>query len=110
MMPFLIQFFVAVIQIISAPSNGCAETCTVFSSWTAIMVGNTDSTHYLDMTQNVYRFSPTFMYPIDIPRFHGVNERISVKNYGETVNFFYHVMINADKATLEPLHKHGEEF
>ena len=74
------------------------------------MIGNTDTRHYTGITNNIYRFSPTFMYPDDLPRFHGLNERISIKNYEEAVNFFYHLMMNADKAALEPMHTHNDEF
>jgi carboxypeptidase PM20D1 len=50
------------------------------------------------------------MYPGDPKRFHGINERISVKNWEQAVNFFYHMIKNADLAELEPLHHHGEEL
>ncbi|XP_052781175.1 N-fatty-acyl-amino acid synthase/hydrolase PM20D1.2-like isoform X2 [Mya arenaria] len=72
------------------------------------MIGNTDTKHYLRMTHNVYRFSPTVMYPPDVKRFHGDNERISIKNYEQAVNFYYHLMVNANKAVVEPSHIHGE--
>ena len=48
-----------------------------------LMVGNTDTMHYQNLTNNIYRFSPAFMLPEDIDRFHGINERISVKNYNQ---------------------------
>ena len=48
-----------------------------------LLVGNTDTIHYLDLTNNIYRFSPAFLFPEDIDRFHGINERISVKNYNQ---------------------------
>lgn len=73
-----------------------------------LMIGNTDTKHYLKMCKNVYRFSPTVMWPEDVPRFHGDNERMSVKNYEQVVNFYYHLMMNADKERVEPMHKHGE--
>jgi len=66
------------------------------------MVGNTDTNHYLKLSPNIYRFSPTFMYPQDIARFHGDNERISVENYGQAVNFYSHLMTNADLESLPP--------
>ena len=72
------------------------------------MIGNTDTRHYLRMTHNVYRFSPTVMFPDDPKRFHGDNERISVKNYEQAVNFYYHLMVNSNKARIEPTHNHGE--
>ncbi|XP_052284968.1 N-fatty-acyl-amino acid synthase/hydrolase PM20D1.2-like isoform X2 [Dreissena polymorpha] len=72
------------------------------------MIGNTDTHHYLRMSSNVYRFSPTVMYPGDTQRFHGDNERISVKNYEQAVNFYYHVMVNANKGKINLSHSHGE--
>ena len=75
-----------------------------------MLLANTDTRHYLQLSENIYRFSPTYMYPDDLKRFHGRNERLSVKNYEEAVNFFYHLMINADEPELEPLHQHGQEL
>jgi carboxypeptidase PM20D1 len=48
------------------------------------------------------------MFPDDPQRFHGDNERISVKNYEQAVNFYYHLMVNSNKASIEPTHNHGE--
>ncbi|XP_045166621.2 N-fatty-acyl-amino acid synthase/hydrolase PM20D1.2-like [Mercenaria mercenaria] len=72
------------------------------------MIGNTDTRHYLRMTHNVYRFSPTVMFPDDPKRFHGDNERISVKNYEQAVNFYYHLMVNSNTGSIEPTHHHSE--
>jgi len=63
-------------------------------------MGGTDTKHYLKLSQSVYRFSPTFMYPHDIPRFHGDNERLSIENYGQAINYFSHLMTNADRESL----------
>ncbi|KAK7102398.1 N-fatty-acyl-amino acid synthase/hydrolase PM20D1.2-like [Littorina saxatilis] len=75
-----------------------------------VMIGNTDTRHYLQFTHNVYRFSPTFMFPDDLPRFHGINERISKKNYEQAINFYHHLILNADEPALPPLHKHSSEL
>lgn len=75
-----------------------------------VLVANTDTRHYLHFTHNVYRFSPTFMYPGDISRFHGINERISKKNYEQTMNFYHHLILNADEPQLPPLHQHNVEL
>ena len=77
---------------------------------TGVMIGNTDTRHYLHFTNNVYRFSPSFMYPEDTARFHGINERISKKNYEQAINFFHHLILNADEAKLQDRHKQGEEL
>lgn len=37
----------------------------------------------------------------DVSRYHGHNERISVDNYHQAVNFYYRVIRNADLALSE---------
>ncbi|XP_071481413.1 N-fatty-acyl-amino acid synthase/hydrolase PM20D1-like [Diadema antillarum] len=77
----------------------------------SVMIGNTDTRHYWNLADDIYRFAPTIaMGPEDLKRFHGINERISVKNYEKAVNFFYHVMHNADQITLHPSHSHSGEL
>ena len=48
--------------------------------------------------------------PADLKRFHGINERISVKNLEEAVNFFYHLIQNADHVKLPESHAHDGEL
>lgn len=75
------------------------------------MIGNTDTRYYWNLTKNIYRFTPTIaMGPEDLKRFHGVNERISVNNYEKVVNFFYHVMQNADEMAVGLPHGHSQEL
>lgn len=63
----------------------------------ALSIGNTDTRHYLDLTRNVYRFSPALLTPQEASRrFHGDNERISRPNYERLVNFYRLVMRYAD--------------
>ena len=57
-----------------------------------LTVGGTDSRHYLPLTDNVFRFIPIRMGPGDLSRFHGTNERVSVENMGEAVNFYIRLM------------------
>ncbi|XP_028398192.1 N-fatty-acyl-amino acid synthase/hydrolase PM20D1.2-like [Dendronephthya gigantea] len=65
-----------------------------------LLVAGTDSKHFLQLTSEVYRFMPSHIKMEDVSRIHGSNERISVKNYEETINFYYRLMLNADKAML----------
>lgn len=53
-----------------------------------LVVGGTDSRHYLPITDNVFRFIPIHMTAGDMARFHGTNERVSVANMGEAVAFY----------------------
>ncbi|XP_059486367.1 N-fatty-acyl-amino acid synthase/hydrolase PM20D1-like [Neocloeon triangulifer] len=61
-----------------------------------IMIANTDTTHYLPFTEKVYRFIPTLVTPDDVSRYHGDNERVTIKDYERMVNFYFRFMQNAD--------------
>lgn len=54
-----------------------------------VLVGGTDTVHYADRCQHIYRFIPTRISEQDTQRFHGVNERISIESYLEIVRFFH---------------------
>ena len=47
----------------------------------SLMVANTDTLHYLNLTSSIYRFSPVLLFKEDTKRFHGLDERIPVKIY-----------------------------
>ncbi|XP_035673136.1 N-fatty-acyl-amino acid synthase/hydrolase PM20D1-like [Branchiostoma floridae] len=74
------------------------------------MVGFTDTGHYLNLSSAIYRFNPFVMTPSDLPRFHGVNERISVQNYERVMNFYYHLIVNIDKPLDVKKHTHEDEL
>ncbi|CAH1249077.1 PM20D1 [Branchiostoma lanceolatum] len=74
------------------------------------MVANTDTRHYLNLSSAIYRFNPYVMTPSDLPRFHGVNERISVQNYERVMNFYYHLIVNMDKPLELKRHGHEDEL
>ncbi|XP_074661789.1 N-fatty-acyl-amino acid synthase/hydrolase PM20D1.2-like [Tubulanus polymorphus] len=73
-----------------------------------ILVGNTDSEHFMEFTSNIYRFTPTYLYRGDENRFHGKNERMSIENFEETMNFYLELMKLADRDKLPPPHQHPE--
>ena len=58
-------------------------------------LGGTDSRHYGDVADGVYRFSPLWLTPEDLPRIHGANERISVAEYIRAIQFFGKLIRNA---------------
>jgi len=60
-----------------------------------LTVGGTDSEHYAALSSNVYRFMPFRVRPEDAKRFHGLNERISVKDYAGSVRFYYQLISNS---------------
>ncbi|CAG1017989.1 hypothetical protein BURC_02706 [Burkholderiaceae bacterium] len=53
------------------------------------MVAAADSRHMLPIADNVYRFSPVRAAEKDLSRFHGTDERISIKNYSEMIAFYH---------------------
>ena len=71
------------------------------------LIANTDTKHYLHLVDQVYRwaclpsphlarFTPAFITKSDTKRFHGFNERISVANFVQTVEFYHRLIRNAD--------------
>ncbi|XP_074609923.1 N-fatty-acyl-amino acid synthase/hydrolase PM20D1-like [Acropora palmata] len=73
-----------------------------------LMIANTDTMHYLELTDAVYRFMPSILTPEDAKRIHGFNERLGVKNFERMINYFYHLMRNADAASINTRQLHHE--
>ncbi|XP_028265605.1 N-fatty-acyl-amino acid synthase/hydrolase PM20D1.2 [Parambassis ranga] len=75
-----------------------------------ICIGNTDSRYFKDLTNDIYRFSPVWFKPGDAQRFHGINERISKKNYEELVVFYFSLIQNCDIQKLPESHSSVHEL
>lgn len=60
----------------------------------SLFVAATDSRHYHDLTQEIYRFRPIRARPSDRTRLHGTNERISIENYLEMIHFQIRLLKN----------------
>ena len=60
-----------------------------------VLVGSTDTVHYTDLCEHIFRFIPTRLSERDTQRFHGIDERIAKKDYLEIVSFFHQYIINA---------------
>jgi carboxypeptidase PM20D1 len=56
------------------------------------MLGGSDARNYYEICEHVYRFSPYAMSPADLPRIHGINERISEDAFVTMVDFFYRLI------------------
>ncbi len=59
-----------------------------------LMAGGTDTKHYQDMADHIFRFSPVRMTKADLDSVHSVNEKISRDNL-ETGYRFYHDVLRA---------------
>uniref|UniRef100_A0A672JFB1 Peptidase M20 dimerisation domain-containing protein n=1 Tax=Salarias fasciatus TaxID=181472 RepID=A0A672JFB1_SALFA len=75
-----------------------------------ICIGNTDSRHFRNLTNDIYRFSALWFKPGDPQRFHGINERISKKNYEDIVQFFFSLIQNFDIQRLPDSHSSAHEL
>jgi carboxypeptidase PM20D1 len=60
-----------------------------------LMVGGTDSRHYVGVTDKIFRFSPVRANGEDLKRFHGTNERLSIEGYADMIRFYRRLMENA---------------
>lgn len=63
----------------------------------ALVIGATDSRHYKEVSENIYRFLPIQISRAELKGFHGINERISTANYGKAIHFYKQLIYNSDK-------------
>lgn len=60
----------------------------------ALLFGATDSRHYSELSDQIFRFTPISMGPEDVKRIHGTNERISIVDYENAIRFYYQLISN----------------
>ncbi len=61
----------------------------------SLVLGATDSRHYQNIADNVYRFVPMWLVTEDLARVHGTNERLSVKNFAQIIKFYAQLIKNS---------------
>ena len=64
-----------------------------------LMIGGTDSRHFSEVSDHIFRFSPVRAKAEDLPRFHGSNERISVDNLAELIRFYHRLLTMGAQAS-----------
>lgn len=62
-----------------------------------------DSRWYTNLTDSIYKFSAIAVDLEEMKRFHGHDERISVANYENLINFFHHLILNSNVAEKKPV-------
>lgn len=62
-----------------------------------LMVAATDSVHYEPISDHIFKFSPIRANSEDLKRFHGTNERLSVKNYADAIRFYHRLITQVAK-------------
>lgn len=60
-----------------------------------LVSGATDSRHYRNLTQNVFKFTPIMAGRDDLKRIHGVDERIGCEDYNQCIRFFIQLIRNS---------------
>jgi len=61
-----------------------------------LVLGGTDSKHFEQVSDSLFRFAPIRVGTEDQERGHGTNERVSVSNYGELIKFYTRLIRNSD--------------
>lgn len=72
---------------------------TVFTP--ILSTGATDARHFTGLTPNVYRFSPVPFTEESMRQMHGVDERIAIPDYLESIRFYAQLAVNLN--SLAPL-------
>jgi carboxypeptidase PM20D1 len=62
-----------------------------------LMLGQSDSRHYVAVADNTYRFQPVTLVAEDLNRVHGTDERIAVKTYADAVRFYAQLVHTCDR-------------
>ncbi|XP_069801391.1 N-fatty-acyl-amino acid synthase/hydrolase PM20D1 isoform X1 [Dendropsophus ebraccatus] len=75
-----------------------------------VCIGNTDSRHFVNLTDSIYRFSPFTLKAEDLSRIHGLNERISLDGLQRLTQFYYQLIRNADSDKVPVAHRATHEL
>ncbi|MEO8268189.1 MAG: hypothetical protein ABI557_00635, partial [Aureliella sp.] len=62
-----------------------------------VLVGSTDTGHYTDLCENIFRFLPARLSERDTKRFHGIDERLSLLDYVDMVRFIHQLVKNTSQ-------------
>ena len=60
-----------------------------------LVVAGTDSRHFNDISDNIYRFSPIKINKGNIKSFHGLNERLSISDFENSIRFYHQLIKNS---------------
>lgn len=76
----------------------------------SIFLAATDSKWYKNLTDSIYRFSAIAVELEEMKCFHGHDERLSLNNYENLLNFYHHLILNSDKQSLQLKTKSRDEL
>lgn len=67
----------------------------------SVFLAASDSAWYTNLTDSIYKFSAIAIPLEEMKLFHGHDERISLKNYENLINFFHHLIQNSDSPKFD---------
>jgi carboxypeptidase PM20D1 len=62
-----------------------------------LVVVVTDARHYGALSRSVFRFLPVRLQAPDLPRMHGIDERIAIPDYERAIRFYRQLIRNASR-------------
>jgi carboxypeptidase PM20D1 len=65
--------------------------------FTACSPANTDLRRYVELSDHLYRITPTVLTPVTRGGIHGDDEQITVEHYYNFIRFYVALMLNADQ-------------
>ncbi|MCK4796784.1 MAG: peptidase dimerization domain-containing protein, partial [Spirochaetes bacterium] len=60
-----------------------------------LLVGATDSRHFSEISENIYRFSAININERNIKSFHGLNEKLPVSDFQNSIRFYTQLIKNS---------------
>ncbi|MFT5838809.1 MAG: carboxypeptidase PM20D1 [Flavobacteriales bacterium] len=67
-----------------------------------LVLGATDSRHFQNLSDNIYRFMMVSLNPTTLKQFHGLNEQISVQDYLNAIQFYYAMLEQTASGSQAP--------
>lgn len=61
-----------------------------------LYLAGTDTRHYGEISDHIFRFLPLSLEKEDLKRFHGTNERVGIKNYIRAIQFYSQIIRNSN--------------
>ncbi len=61
----------------------------------SLVIAATDSRFYTHVSDNIFRFVPLQIEREDLSRLHGINERINIEAYKESIRFYRQLILNS---------------
>jgi carboxypeptidase PM20D1 len=66
-----------------------------------MMLASSDSRHYSEVSNNIYRFAPIIVTSDDMARIHGVDERVKIADFLKGVTYYYYLIRNSNDEEMK---------